>query len=102
MVHFRHRSVGKAVRAEETIDGVGVPDGEELAPRVCPTVLRSAGNIDGSGRDKCDQHMLIDRQLVFPVVELFIVATKPVREIAINPSNTLSAFASSQGRTGTP
>ena len=52
----------------------------ELATRVGPQVLGGAGDVDRARGNQRQQHVLIHRQGIFPVVVLLVVRAKPVRE----------------------
>ena len=90
-----------AVGAQQAIDGVGVAGGEKFTPWVGPSVFYGAGYIDRAWGHQGQQHMLIDRQGVFPVVVLLEIAGKPVRKAGIDQFDRLAKAPPRERRAAT-
>ncbi len=74
----------QSFEAEKLINRPGIFAGEKLTAGVCPEVLVGTGGIYRPGRHQCDEHMLVDGQQVFFVVELFEIIAEPVRETCVD------------------
>src|SRR5690625_5922375 len=63
--------------------------GLKLTFRICPKVLFCTCHIEGARCNQCKQHMLIQRQFIFPSVITIEVVGKPMRETGIYHPNRL-------------
>src|SRR5262249_38798288 len=63
VVHARLLAHGQAVRAEQTVDGVGAEGGQELALGIGPTVLDRAGDVERPRGDQRQQLVLVHGQI---------------------------------------
>ena len=93
------RQFGGAQRffAEQLVHRTGVVCGLKFTVRISPRVRRAAGDINRAGRDERQQHVLIDRQIVFVIVELAGVDAEPVRE-AVELGHRLAVLPAPQRR----
>src|SRR5690625_5711202 len=70
--------------------------GLKLTFRICPKVLFCTCHIEGARCNQCKQHMLIQRQFIFPSVITIEVVGKPMRETGIYHPNRLPEPAPGQ------
>ena len=57
---------------------------------VRPQVLLGAGHIQRPRSNKSEEHVLVDRQFIFPIVEISEVIAEPVWEAGVDPGNGLA------------
>ena len=78
LVDRRHLRDGQASAAEQTIHWIGSAGREELAARVGPGVVHGAGNVNRPRGNERNQHVLVHRQIVDAIGELFQIAAEPM------------------------
>ena len=93
LAHTGHFVGSESVCAEQSVDRRGMFAAEKFAARVGPQILFRARNIYRSGRDERDEHMLIDRQLIFVAIVFPEVAAEPVGKTCVDPLHRFPEIA---------
>src|SRR5690606_18949856 len=85
-----HFIIAQRVKTIQIVNWAGVLSSQEFAVRIGPLIFARASDVERAGRDHGQQHMLVDRELVFASVVAMECLAKPVREAQIDRRHSLA------------